>query len=311
VSGSSGRLTRYLVDRVRGSVPGRGQAAAGAWLGLSLVVAPPAGAVPGQSVDAAFGAGPLPVRPDAEYGLPAPDTLMTGADVVRAMYERYAGRWYRNLALVQTVRYHSPRDSLGGKSVQSAIDSVRVWYESIQLPGTVRSDIAPLDGGNSQLYLGGAWHIFSGDSLVSARPGVHPVLLLGFDVYMQPVEETLAAVERFEIDPSQVREAEWQGEPAYVVGSADPADDARQFWVDKERLLLRRLLWTTPGGARREVRFDAYEPLGGGWIATELVFLRDGRTEIDERYDYWTIDVEFDPAIFATELRARPGWIRN
>ncbi len=267
--------------------------------------------MPGPSIDAGFNVGPVAAHPDAEYVLPGPDTLTSGADVVRAMYERYAGRWYRNLALVQTVRYHSSRESLEGKYARSAVDSVRVWYESIQLPGTVRSDIAPLDGGNSQLYLGGAWHLFSGDSLVSARPGVHPVLLLGFDVYMQPVEETLAAIERFEIDPSRVREAEWQGKPAYVVGAADPADDARQFWVDKERLLLRRLLWTTGGGARREVRFDAYEPLGGGWIATELAFLRDGRTEIDERYDYWTIDVEFDPQIFSTDGRARPAWIRN
>lgn len=269
------------VHRVRG----RGWSVAAAWLGLHLASA------------SATAVEPAPSFADS----------IEGTDVVRAMHDRYAGRWYRDLALVQTVRYHSaPPDGRPG-----GIDSVRVWYESIRLPGVVRSDMAPLDDGNSQLFASGSWHLFTADSLVSARPGLHPVLLLGFDVYVQPIEETLAGIQRFGIDPSPVREDEWEGRPVFVVGSADPDDDARQFWVDSELLLLRRLLWTSSGGVRREVRFDAYEPLGGGWIATELSFLRDGRTEVDERYDFWTIDVMFDPEIFVTEGRARPGWIRN
>lgn len=67
--------------------------------------------------------------------------VTTGEDVVRTMYERYAGVWYENLALVQTVTYY--------ESQTGAFDSARVWYESIQLPGIVRSHIAPLDAGNS------------------------------------------------------------------------------------------------------------------------------------------------------------------
>lgn len=222
-----------------------------------------------------------------------------GAAVIRAMHDRYAGRWYENLALVQTVTYYDPRSA--------ALDSVRVWYESIRLPGAVRSDIAPLDDGNCILFLDERWIEFRADSVVSDRPGWHPVLLLGFDVYRQSVEKTLSVLRRHGIDLSRVADDEWQGREVYVVG-----DDAGQFWVDKEDLLFRRLLLSNrETGARREVRFDAYEPLGEGWIATELVFLRDGQVTIHERYDFWTIDVEFDPALFATRDRSRPAWVRN
>ncbi len=224
---------------------------------------------------------------------------MTGEDVVRAMHDRYAGTWYENLALVQTVTYYDVESG--------APDSFRVWYESIRLPGTVRSDIAPLDAGNCELYTDETWTRFRADTVVQSRPGPHPVLLLGFDVYLQPVDKTLEKLRGLRVDLSQVRIEEWEGRRTYVVG-----DESRQFWVDVESLLFVRLLMKNPNtGAEREIRMEAYEPLGGGWIATQLTFMRNGRVDIFERYDYWTIEVEFKPSIFATSGRTRPAWVRN
>jgi len=225
--------------------------------------------------------------------------VRTGADVVRTMYERYAGVWYENLALVQTVTYY---DSQTG-----AFDSARVWYESIQLPGIVRSDIAPLDAGNTVLFKNDSWIEFRADTVVRESPGPHPLLLLGFDVYVQPVDETIAKLQGFGFDLSQLREDVWRGRPAYVVGN-----EYRQFWIDREDLLFVRLLLKNPNtGAEREILFEGYERLGGGWIATEVKFMRDGRVDMFERYDYWTIDVGFEPGLFASEGRSRPTWVRN
>ncbi|UCC83877.1 MAG: hypothetical protein JSW46_02785 [Gemmatimonadota bacterium] len=225
---------------------------------------------------------------------------MTGEDVIRAMHDRYTESWYRDLALVQTVNYYD---------VQSgAYDSARVWYESIRLPGTVRSDVAPLDAGNCILFKDQTWIFFEADTVVREEPGQHPILLLGFDVYVQPVEETIATLQAVGFDLSlEVREDEWQGRAAYVVG-----DENRQFWIDKEELLFVRLLAKNPNtGAEREILFDGYERLGGGWIATEITFMRSGRVDIYERYDYWTIDVEFEPSLFLLTDRTRPTWIKN
>jgi hypothetical protein len=220
------------------------------------------------------------------------------------MHERYAGKWYESLALVQTVQY---------LDVETAtLDSARVWYESLELPGTVRSDIAPLDGGNRQVFHEGEWRVYQADSLVSARPGWHPVLLMGFDVYVQPADATQTILKGAGVDLEAVREGEWTGIPVWILGSGPDTEPAREFWIEKDRLLLVRiLLRNADAGSTREVRFAGYEPLGGGWIATELSFLTDGRVDTYERYDYWAIDLAFDPAIFAREKAARPAWIRN
>ncbi|UCC72233.1 MAG: hypothetical protein JSV86_17990 [Gemmatimonadota bacterium] len=230
-------------------------------------------------------------------GAISPDT--TGEDVIRAMHDRYAGRWYTKLALVQTVNYYD---------VQSgAYDSARVWYESIQLPGVVRSDIAPLDAGNCIMYKEETWTFFEADTVVRTQPGPHPILLLGFDVYVQPAEETIRTLQEIGWDLSQVREDEFQRRESYVVGDA-----SRQFWIDKEELYLVRILLKNPtSGAERDIVLKAYEPLGGGWIATEIAFMRDGRVDMFEHYDYWTIDVEFEPSLFAVSDRSRPTWVRN
>ncbi len=229
----------------------------------------------------------------------SPQQIDSGADVIRAMHDHYAGKWYIDLALIQTVNYYDVETG--------CVDSVRVWYESIRLPGTVRSDIAPLDAGNRIVFKDEAWITIEADTIVSNNPGPHPLLLLGFDIYVQPVDETLAALERFRFDLSQFRTDEWEGRRHYVVGDAN-----REFWIDAETLLFTRLFLQNPtSGATREILFDEYEQLGGGWIATEIKFMRSGSVDMWERYDYWTIDVEFEDELFALTGRTRPVWVKN
>ena len=227
------------------------------------------------------------------------DTTLTGRDVLARMHDRYAATWYETLALIQSVTYF---DSSGG------VDHAEIWYESIALPGTVRSDIAPLAQGRGELVRGDSLYRFEGDTLVQQGPAIHPILLLGFDAYRQPIDVTVGKLERLGFDLGSVREDVWEGQAVWVVGT----EGGPQFWVDLEHLLLRRL--TTPSrrdGLMRDIRFNDYEPLGGGWIATELVFLAEGALHIRERYAWWAIGLDFDPALFATVERVRPAWVRN
>ena len=57
----------------------------------------------------------------------------TGEDVVRAMNERYAGRWYKTLTFVQKTTYPDGR--------------IETWHEALSMPGLLRIDIEPLDSG--------------------------------------------------------------------------------------------------------------------------------------------------------------------
>ena len=68
--------------------------------------------------------------------------------------------------------------------------SVETWYEAMSLPGSLRIDIDPLEKGNGVLFTGGKVHSFRDGKLAGGRPLVHPLMVLGFDVYGQPVATT-------------------------------------------------------------------------------------------------------------------------
>jgi hypothetical protein len=223
-----------------------------------------------------------------------------GRDLIRAMHDRYSGAWYRTLAFTQ---HNTATDSLGRQEHST-------WREYASLPGNLRIDFLGADSGGGVVFRTDSEYVFAHDSLVRAIPFVHPLLVLGFDVYLQPADSTLAKLERLGVDLSQLREDTLEGRPVYVVGA--PAGDRRhlQFWVDKERLVF--LGMRQPG--RRdstlvaETRFEDYRQVGRAWLSARVAFLVGGKRVwleeyVDIRTDLPLAPDLFDPSRFAS---ARP-----
>lgn len=220
----------------------------------------------------------------------------TPRQLIEAMKARYDGQWYETLTFVQeTIQYR------GGEADTS------IWYEAMALPGKLRIDIAPVDSGNGLLFADDRRYIFRADSLLFQRDEIHPLMVLGFDVYAQDPDVTRAKLDSLGFDLSILHEGEWDYRPAYVVG-APPGDlSTRQFWVDKENLYLVRIIQPDgPGGQNLvEIRFRDYEPLDGGWIAPTVEFYLDGRLAVLEHYNDIVAGPElssslFDPGSWAT-----------
>ena len=137
-------------------------------------------------------------------------------------------------------------------------------------------------------------------------------MVLGFDVYAQPIEVTIRQLESLGFDLAKLHESTWQGRPAYVVGAAAGDTVTRQFWIDKERLIFVRMV--EPGKqnpkARVETQFNKYIPMGQGWLETEVRFLVDGETKSLEEYSEPKVGVPLDPAIFDTRRWVPPGWVK-
>ncbi|MGA2383998.1 MAG: hypothetical protein ABSG61_11265 [Gemmatimonadales bacterium] len=223
-----------------------------------------------------------------------------GREVIRAMHDRYRA-WYHTIAFTQ---HNTATDSLGRETHS-------VWREHAALPGRLRIDFLPADSGKGILFRSDTEYVFAHDSLLRAVPLVHPLLLLGFDVYLQPPETTLAKLERLGFDLSIVHEETWQGRPAYVVGAAAGDRQRLQFWVDRERLVFVRLL--QPGRLdptrTAETRFEDYREAGPGWLSARVVFLQDERPVWLEEYVDVTTDLSLEPGLFdpARFGAARPG----
>jgi len=221
-----------------------------------------------------------------------------GVEVISRMRARYLGKWYRTLTFVQKTTLPN------GK--------VETWYEAAELPGKLRIDIAPLESRNTILFRNDTLYEFKGGKLTETKPLIHPLMVLGFDVYAQPLDKTIGQLRELGFDLSKVHESEWQGRPVYVVGAAAGDSLARQFWIDQERLYFVRML--EPGkqdpSARVETQFNKYIPMEQGWLETEVRFMVNGETKMLEEYTEPKASVRLDPAIFDPSRWVPPGWVR-
>ncbi len=237
---------------------------------------------------------PLP-RPAAE---PKP---ATGADVIRFMHDKYDGKWYRTATFTQrTIRPDAPAET---------------WYEALSVPGSLRIDISPLTGRNVLLFRSDSIYRYAEGELKLSRAFVHPLLLLGFDVYAQPAEKTIASLAALGYDLSKLHAGTWQGQKVWIVGAAQGDTTSKQFWIDQQRLLFVRSLGPHPQkqGVLTEVQFNKYVRLGQGWIETEVLFFEGGKIVTTEEYHDPVADPvpPLDPAIFLPGPYVQPGWVKE
>jgi len=236
----------------------------------------------------------------ALHGVPvqgSPD----GAQLVREMHDRYAGRWYRTLAFRQATARRTAADTMVHET----------WYEAAMLPGRLRIDVgAPRPGGNPViLWANDSTYVYRTGHPLIGRDGRNVLLVLGFDVYTQPVARTLAELREEGIDLSRAHVTTWQGRRTYVIGAAAGDTTHKQFWVDAGRLLFVRLLDPTLAGrSATDIRFERYRPAGGGWVAAEVSAMARGKMVQHEAYSDIRTDVPLDSALFtpAALERSKP-----
>jgi hypothetical protein len=219
--------------------------------------------------------------------------IKNGEELIAAMHKRYAGKWYKTLTFVQKTTTYKP----------DGTSSVETWYEAMSLPGSLRIDIDPLEKGNGILFTGGKVHSFRDGKLAGGRPFVHPLMVLGFDVYGQPVATTIEQVKGMGIDLATMHEAKWQGRDVYVVGAKEGDLTAPQVWVDKKNLYFVRLFQLVGKDKKnvQEVQFNKYEKVKGGWVAPEVVFFVDGKKTIVEEYTDMQGDVQLNADLWNPE----------
>src|SRR6266403_805572 len=144
---------------------------------------------------------------------PLAANVTTTEELVQAMQAKYAKTWYRTATFVQKT---TNIDKDGNKKVA-------IWYEALSVPGSLRIDFTPIKEGNGILFTDRKIFSFKDGKQESSRPYVHPLMILGFDIYKLPAAEVIATLKSLKFDLAIVREDTWQGRSVYVVG-AKPGD---------------------------------------------------------------------------------------
>jgi hypothetical protein len=214
----------------------------------------------------------------------------TGVDVLNAMHDRYAAVWYKTLSFSQTTTI----------TLQNGGTLQQQWLEAGKFPGRLRIDTDTANR-SGVIYAGDTLYRFTNGRLTDARADMNPLLILGFDIYTQPVTRSVAVLRGQGIDLSKVSRGTWEGRPVFIVGAAEGDTLSKQFWIDAERLLFVRLLETVTAAAgtrRLEYRFLKYVPHGDAWVSEEVLGLRDGKPSLHEVYANVRVNVPLDDATF-------------
>lgn len=227
-----------------------------------------------------------------------------GVELVTRMHDRYAGKWYNTVTFTQTTTQHAP----------DGTEHVSTWHESLRAPGTLRIDVgAPADG-NVIIYTRDSSYRVRAGKLVRAGADPNPFMPFVVTMYHVPVSETLGELAQWHFDLSRIRADTLAGRPTWVVGARDASDTtSAQFWIDAERLVATRIITAAEAMAPGfDILLGGYQPLAGGWIATDVDIRIGGRSVQREQYADLRGNVDlplslFDPHQWPVATPAQPS----
>ena len=232
-----------------------------------------------------------------------------GTEVLRAMHDAYAGKWYTTLTFTQKTTNRRKDGS----------DTVSTWHESLRYTpaeGTrLRIDIGDLADGKGVLYSGDSTWVVRGGAVVNRVKGGNELLPLIEGVYVQPIERTLAEIAPANVDLTRpVIASRWNDRPVWIVGATSVTDTTSpQFWVDSERkIMVRGIMVPAPNAPPMDMRLDGVVKVDGGWLATKCSFLVGGAPVQVEEYSGWQVNQPLPASLFdLAQWTTGPHWARK
>ena len=231
---------------------------------------------------------PPPAPPPA----PVAPTMESPRALVAQMRERWGSRYFRTLTFRQKNTLYR----------QDGGEDASEWLEYQSVPRRLRVEFLPVATRSGLLFRDNRAYTFQDGRQVADRAQVHPLLLLGSDVYALPVDTTMAELAALRFDTTMVRGDTLEGRRVWVVGAAAGDTMASHFAVDAERMLLLRVVQRQAAGPGRTVlsdtRFTEYQEIEGIPVPKVILFLRDGRPSWREEYVDARVNVPLDAALF-------------
>ena len=218
------------------------------------------------------------------------ENVQDAKTLMNAMRSRYEKSWYDTMTFTQKSTTYNP----------DGTNKVETWYEAGSLPGKLRIDFGPPSEGNGALFTGGKQILFEKGKETKNQPRLNILLVIGFDVYRQAPETTLAQLKQEGFDVTKFHEDVWKGEAVYVVG-ADKGDvKSKQLWIERKRLLFMRLIEPDSHDAKNvnDIRFEDYRQLQKAWISARVEVYSNEKLVFTEDYSDIQGDVKLPEAIF-------------
>jgi hypothetical protein len=214
----------------------------------------------------------------------------SGVELLQRMHDMYANKWYRSLSFTQSTEIRLPTDSV----------ITQTWYEVGSIPGNLLIRRLANDNQNATIYRKDSVYSRRNGGPWKGRQQRNDLMVLGFDVYRQPVDVSAQVLRAEGYNLDAVSEGTFEGKPVWIVGAKGGDMKTPQFWIEKDKLLyvhsIMRGLRDTTGTAT--VTFGDYAPLAGGWIARDVSIEEGGKVIQRERYRDIKANIDAPPAMF-------------
>jgi len=218
-----------------------------------------------------------------------------GESLIRAMHARYLGRWYKDITFTQTTTLLA----------QGGPNNDQAWYVAISAPGKERIDYVNPDLGNGLIVRAESTYYFAGGRPVRGSVGWSDILLLTQDVYMQPPEVTISILRSLGYQLSRFRTASFDSRTTYIIGTSGVTDSSsRQFWVERDRMLLVRLREKRDVGQFSDIRIGDFTKAGDGWIAKQTYQFQNGQPRLHQQVAGVKTDTGLNPDLFEPKVFA-------
>ena len=226
-----------------------------------------------------------------------PNAETRAEEVIRQMYDRYHGKWYSSFTFVQkTERYRN--DSL----VQTS-----TWYEALIYPDKFRIDFGDLKDGNAVIFRNDSVYNFRNGELKNKGLDKNDLTFLLGGLYFYPLDKVFAELKSLHYDLGKFREDSWNGREVFVIGASASGEKTNQLWIDKERLILLRMI-KYDDNKKEEGIFGDHIQTGGGWSETSAIFYIDDKLIQKEFYRDCKANSPLDPTLFDPALFGKWNW---
>jgi outer membrane lipoprotein-sorting protein len=221
------------------------------------------------------------------------------------MRAKYLGKWFKTVTFSQQTIQTRP----------TGVVDTSTWYEALKSPDRLRIDFGDPKNGNGVIYTADSLYVVRSDTIARTVASGNPFLPFVAGVYAQPLDTTLRQIGVYKFDLNKVYTTTWEGRPVEVAGAQAASDTlSPQFWVDKERLVVVRMLVALNPSAPTDVadiRLEDYRPVAGGWLAVRVAIMRGGKVIQKEEYADWRGNVDLPDDFFVAQQWGKvPHWHR-
>lgn len=153
-------------------------------------------------------------------------------DVLNAMHNRYAGKWYSSFTFTQSSEQYR----------NNHLVNTSTWYEAILFPDKFRIDFGDKKDSNTVIYLKDSVYSFRKGKLTRKTYNEDNLTFLLGGMYFYSFDSVINKIQRLGYDLNKMYEENWKGQPVFVIGASGATERTNQLWIEKERLIVLKFI---------------------------------------------------------------------